>query len=117
MPARDSLCRRVIRYAGGSFVMPTRDSLCPQQLCYAGGSFVMPTRDSLCRRQSCYADGRFVMPASCYAIRRKEIVMPMFDRITHAVADSAKLATLGDDVMPRMLSGRVGLGEANARVG
>ncbi len=61
------------------------------------GRFVMPRRV-------------FVMPASRCVMRWKEIVMPRFDMITHAVADSAKLATLRDDLPPRLLSGRVRVG-------
>jgi len=37
--------------------------------------------------------------------------------MAHVVADSVKLATLGDGVVPRLLSGQVRVGEANARVG
>ena len=47
------------------------------------------------------------MPASCYVMRWKGIVMPMFEMTAHAVADSAKLAPLRDGVVPRLLSGRV----------
>jgi len=33
--------------------------------------------------------------------------MPMFEMTAHAAAESAKLATLGDYLLPRLLSGRV----------
>jgi len=37
----------------------------------------------------------------------------MFETIAHAVADSAKLTTLGDGILPRMLSGRVRVGRVD----
>jgi len=36
----------------------------------------------------------------------------MFDMITQSVAESAKLATLRDYLLPRLLSGRVRVGVA-----
>ncbi|HMO83318.1 MAG TPA: restriction endonuclease subunit S, partial [Lacipirellulaceae bacterium] len=42
----------------------------------------------------------------------ENVAKPMFDMITHMVAESAELAALRDYLLPRLLSGRVRVGAA-----
>jgi len=84
-----SLCEGVTSLCGWTF------SLCrgTDSLCQRADSLCQRA-DSLCRHRVTLCGGR-------------EIAKLMYETIAHAVADSAKLATLLDDVVPRLLGGRV----------
>jgi type I restriction enzyme S subunit len=52
-----------------------------------------------------------VIPRPAIVSAFEDVAAPMFDMITHLVAESAGLATLRDYLLPRLLSGRVRVGD------